>query len=68
MHEFLTRFETTRLISARSFQLALGAPPLVKTTKGESMLDVAKKELENKKIPLAVIRKFPSGEITKVNP
>ncbi|MBU2100017.1 DNA-directed RNA polymerase subunit omega [Candidatus Micrarchaeota archaeon] len=62
----LTRFEKTRLVSARSFQLSLGAPPLVKADKGESMLDVAKKELFEKKIPLAVIRTFPSGETKKV--
>ena len=64
----LTRFETTRLISARSFQLSLGAPPLIKTEKGQTMLDVAKKELSDKKIPLAVLRRFPSGEVTKVIP
>ncbi len=64
----LTRFERTRLVSARSFQLALGAPPLVKTKKDESMLDLARRELEEKKIPLAVLRKFPSGEIIKVDP
>lgn len=64
----LTRFEKTRLTSARSFQLSLGAPPLIKTEKGETMLDVAKRELSEKKIPLAVLRRFPSGEITKVIP
>jgi DNA-directed RNA polymerase subunit K/omega len=63
----LTRFEKTRLVSARSFQLSLGAPPLVKTDKGESMLDVAKRELLEKKIPLAVIRAFPSGKIQKIS-
>jgi len=66
--DVLTRFEITRLVSARSFQLSLGAPPLIKTEKGETMLDVAKRELKEKKIPLAVLRRFPSGEITKVNP
>ncbi len=64
----LTRFEKTRLISARSFQLSLGAPPLLKTEKGESMLDIARRELTEKKIPLAVVRSFPSGEVTKVTP
>ncbi|MFH1663350.1 MAG: DNA-directed RNA polymerase subunit K [archaeon] len=64
----LTRFEKTRLISARSFQLALGAPPMVKADKDESMIDVARKELEEKKIPLAVVRLFPSGEKVRVEP
>ncbi|PIN99039.1 MAG: DNA-directed RNA polymerase subunit K [Candidatus Diapherotrites archaeon CG10_big_fil_rev_8_21_14_0_10_31_34] len=66
--DILTRFERTRLISARSFQLSLGAPPLIKTEKGETMLDVAKRELLEKKIPLAVLRRFPSGEVNKINP
>jgi DNA-directed RNA polymerase subunit K/omega len=64
----LTRFEKTRLISARSFQLSLGAPPLVKAEKGESMLDLARRELKEKKIPMAVLRKYPSGKIEKINP
>ena len=32
------------------------------------MLDVAKRELLEKKIPLAVLRRFPSGEVNKINP
>ena len=42
----ITRFELTRVLSARSLQLSLGAPPLVKRTAELSMLQVAEKELD----------------------
>jgi len=50
----LTRFEETRLISARSLQLALGAPAFVKPEKTRSVMDVAEKELRQKVIPMTV--------------
>lgn len=61
-----TRFEITRVLSARSLQLSLGAPPLVKRTADLSMLEVAEKELKEKVLPLSILRKFPSGKITRV--
>ncbi|AJF60664.1 MAG: DNA-directed RNA polymerase subunit K [archaeon GW2011_AR10] len=64
--EVLTRFEKTRLISARALQLSLGAPPFLKAKKGMSMLDLANEELNAKLIPLAILRQFPSGEVKKV--
>ncbi|MDD4250630.1 MAG: DNA-directed RNA polymerase subunit K [Candidatus ainarchaeum sp.] len=62
----LTRFELTRVLSARSLQLSLGAPPLVKGTKSMSMLEAAEKELESKVLPLSVLRKYPNGIIKRV--
>jgi DNA-directed RNA polymerase subunit K/omega len=58
----LTRFEVARLISARALQISLGAPSLIKASKGDAPTDIAKKELEEKIIPLSVIRKKFSGE------
>lgn len=63
----LTRFEKVRLISARTLQLALGAPPLVKFAKDTLMDDVAKTELEKGVLPLAVLREMPNGEIKRVD-
>ena len=63
----LTRFERTRLLSARMLQLALGAPPLVKMGKGASIADIARGELDSDKIPLAVLREFPDGRIERVD-
>lgn len=62
----LTRFELTRVLSARSLQLSLGAPPLVKRTSELSMLQVAEKEFLQHVLPLSVLRKFPNGMIKRV--
>jgi len=62
----LTRFEETRLISARALQLSLGAPPLIKPAKELSMLELAKEELKMQVLPLAVIREFPDGSVKKI--
>jgi DNA-directed RNA polymerase subunit K/omega len=59
--EKLTRFESTRLISARALQLSLGAPALVKTKEAETSYDTAKFELAEKVLPLSVIRTMPDG-------
>ena len=62
----LTRFERTRLISARALQLSLGAPLLVKAPKNSSSLEIARVELVQKVLPLAVLREFPDGSIKHV--
>ena len=62
----LTRFELTRVLSARSLQLSLVAPPLVKRTSELSMLEVAQKELAQKVLPLSVLRKFPNGRVERI--
>jgi len=64
--EKLTRFERTRVVSARALQLALGAPPLLKVSHKRSMGEVAADEFEQKVIPLAVLRKYPNGEVRKI--
>jgi len=62
----LTRFELTRVLSARALQLSLGAPPLVKGTKDLSMLQAAEKEFIEKVLPLSVLRKYPNGNLKRV--
>ncbi|MBS3061227.1 MAG: DNA-directed RNA polymerase subunit K [Candidatus Diapherotrites archaeon] len=60
----LTRFEETRLISARALQLALGAPAFVKPGNVVSVIDVAEKELHQKTIPLTVShRRYVESEL-----
>jgi len=63
----LTRFEVTRLISARALQLSLGAPLLTKAAKAASFIEMARTEFEKKVIPLAVLREFPDGRIERVD-
>ncbi|HZX19942.1 MAG TPA: DNA-directed RNA polymerase subunit K [archaeon] len=62
----LTRFEVTRLISARALQLSLGAPSMVKA-KGSNLIDIAKQEFDEKVIPLSVLREFPDGRVEIVD-
>jgi len=62
----LTRFESTRVLSARALQLSLGAPPLVKRTSELSMLEVAEKEFLQKVLPLSVLRKYPNGKMKRI--
>ncbi|MBU0662013.1 MAG: DNA-directed RNA polymerase subunit K [Candidatus Diapherotrites archaeon] len=64
--DVLTRFEKTRLISARALQLSLGAPALIDAKDEISMKDLAKKELAENVIPLAVLRTFPDGSVKRV--
>ena len=64
--EELTRFERTRLISARALQLSLGAPLLIKEVKGATINDLARLELEEKMIPLAVLREYPNGDVKRI--
>ena len=62
----LPRFEMTRVLSARSLQLSLGAPPLVKGTKDLSMLEAAEKEYDTHVLPLSVLRKYPNGNVKRI--
>lgn len=62
----LTRFEIARIIGARALQLALGAPPLIKPSKEDTPYAVAKKEFEQKVLPIVVIRKYADGSTERV--
>ena len=62
----LTRFEVTRLLSARALQLSLGAPPLIKAGKVASMISIAEQEFVEKVIPLSVLRHYPNGKIKRI--
>jgi DNA-directed RNA polymerase subunit K len=53
-----TRFEKTRIISARALQISMGAPVLVKTSKS-SPIDIAKEEFEKNILPITIKRKMP---------
>ena len=53
-----TRFEVARILGARSLQIALGAPVLVKTDETNS-IEIAKEEFKKKMIPITVKRELP---------
>jgi len=62
----LSKFEKARIIGARALQLALGAPPLIKTSETDP-LDIAEAEFHAGKIPMAVVRELPGGETVRVD-
>ncbi len=59
--EKLTKFEKARVMGARALQLALGAPPLMKSSNVDP-LEVAEEEFEKGKIPMVVVRELPGGK------
>jgi len=64
----LTKYEVTRILSARSEQIACGAPPLVKAGKDSTAYKLAREEFDKKIIPLAVVRRVNGKkEIIGVN-
>jgi len=58
---YMTKYERTRIIGTRALQLSLNAPVLI-DLKGETdPLKIAKRELQEKKIPIIVRRHLPNG-------
>ncbi len=73
LQEKFTRYEIARILGARSLQLAMDAPVLLKLTKEEEdklnfdSLKIAEKELESEVLPITVKRPLPkkSGKTVK---
>lgn len=57
-YEGLTRFEKTRIISARALQLSMGAPVLLKTELHDPK-KIALLEFEKGMLPITVKRELP---------
>jgi len=57
----MTRYERARILGTRSLQLAMGAMPTVEMGDLTDMLEVARKELREKKIPMVIRRYMPDG-------
>lgn len=53
-----TRFEKTRIISARALQIAMGAPILIKTSLSNPN-EIAKLEFDKNALPITVRRALP---------
>lgn len=50
-----------RLLGTRALQLSMGAPPMVEIDGEVDPLKIAKRELQEKKIPITVRRFLPDG-------
>ncbi len=64
--EFCTKYEYTALLATRAQQLAEGAKPLVsldglKTSDPMFVWNVAKREIEQRKLPFLLRRQLPNG-------
>jgi len=60
---WLTRFERARITGARSLQLSLGAPPLIKVPdEARSSIMLAVAEVEQKALPISIRRILPNGK------
>lgn len=59
--DVFTRFEVARLLGARSLQIALGAPVLVKAT-SQDPTEIAKEEFRACVMPITIKRRLPNGE------
>ena len=58
---YMTIYERVRLVGERAKQLSLGAKPMIKNVENLNPKDIAKLELENKVMPLIIIRTLPNG-------
>lgn len=58
----MTRFERTRIISARALQVSMGAPVLVKTEL-EDPKSIARLEFEMGVLPITVKRRMPGKTV-----
>ncbi len=59
----LSKFEKARIIGLRAQQISLGSPPMIPITGQMDHIQIANMELEQRKIPMKIQRKLPSGEI-----
>lgn len=66
---FLTKYEKINLLSIRAKQISHGSKIFVKYNIMETPLEIAKKELQEKKIPFKIKRIYPNGyfEFFKIN-
>lgn len=62
----LTKFEKARVLGQRAKQLSMGAIPLVDVAGLTSAIDIAKKELNNNKVPIIIKRTYPNGETKEI--
>ncbi|CAN8073995.1 unnamed protein product [Agarophyton chilense] len=59
--KFLTKYERARILGTRALQLSMGAPPMVEVMGDTDPLVIAKRELQEKKIPITIRRFLPDG-------
>ena len=62
----LTKFEKIRILGARATQISRGAQSTVNIQGLNTAIDIAKKELQEKKLPMIIQRIYPNGDIIEI--
>ena len=61
--KYLSKYEKAKVIGLRAQQIASGSKPFIEVPRGmSSVVDIAEKELENRKIPFIVKRYIGNGQ------
>ena len=58
---YLTKYERARVLGTRALQISMNAPVMVELAGETDPLDIAAKELREKKIPFIIRRHLPDG-------
>lgn len=64
---YLTKFERCRILGARVRELSNGACTMVDFTPNDTLLDIAIRELKEKKCPIKIVRKCVSGSTCTID-
>ncbi|XP_003740093.1 DNA-directed RNA polymerases I, II, and III subunit RPABC2 [Galendromus occidentalis] len=59
--QYMTKYERARVLGTRALQIAMGAPVMVELEGETDPLEIAKKELKVRKIPIKIRRYLPDG-------
>jgi DNA-directed RNA polymerase I, II, and III subunit RPABC2 len=66
MDRYMTKYEKVRILGTRATQISLGANPTVDIGNLTNAMDIAKKELKEKTLPLVVVRNLPNGTVIEI--
>merc|ERR1712129_22894 len=58
---YLTKYEKARILGTRALQISMGAPIMIETIGETDPLEIAMKELRERKIPMIIRRFLPDG-------
>ena len=58
---YMTKFERARVLGTRALQISMNAPVMVPIEGEIDPLEIARKELREKKIPIVIRRYLPDG-------
>eukprot|EP00128_Syssomonas_multiformis_P015178 Colp12_sorted_trinity150504_noHs@25972 len=58
---YMTKYERARVLGTRALQISMNAPIMVEPEGETDPLEIARKELREKKIPIIIRRYLPDG-------